>query len=61
VHRETGEVDDTRREHLRLYDLGELDAELRSAGFGDVTACGDWTGAPYAEDDELLIVCARRP
>jgi SAM-dependent methyltransferase len=61
VHRVTGEVDATRQEHLRLYDAGELDAELRAAGFDGVTAWRDWTGEPYRDGDELLVVCARRP
>ncbi|HEV7807750.1 MAG TPA: class I SAM-dependent methyltransferase [Solirubrobacteraceae bacterium] len=61
VHRTSGEIDDSRREHLRLYDADELDAELRAAGFVDVRAHGDWTGRAPAPDDELLVVCARRP
>lgn len=61
VHRTSGEIDDTRREHLRLYDAGELGAELRSAGFADVETHGDWSGASPSPNDELLIVRARRP
>ena len=61
VHRTSGEIDDSRREHLRLYDADELAAELRAAGFADVETYGGWSGAPASARDELLVVCARRP
>ena len=60
VHRTSGEIDEGRHEHLRLYDAAELDVELRAAGFADVEAHGGWTGEPCGADDELLVVCGRR-
>jgi SAM-dependent methyltransferase len=60
VHRSTGEVDASRREHLRLYDGPALRQALVAAGFGDVELFGDWAGRRYEPDDELLIAAARR-
>ena len=60
VHRTSGEIDDSRREHLRLYTLAELTALLAEAGFEQVEAAGGWRGEPYEEGtSELLIVSAR--
>ncbi len=60
VHRTSGEIDDSRREHLRLYDAAEIEADLRAAGYEGTELYGDWSGAPCSPDDELLVVCARR-
>jgi SAM-dependent methyltransferase len=61
VHRTSGAIDDSRREHLRLYTLEELSALLAEAGFGDVEAAGGWDGEPYDDAaSELLVVSARR-
>src|SRR5918997_592170 len=60
VHRTSGEIDEGRHEHLRLYDAAELEVELRAAGFAEMEAHGDWTGGPCGADDELLVVCGRR-
>jgi SAM-dependent methyltransferase len=59
VHRTSGEIDDTRREHLRLYSLDELEALLTEAGFENVQAAGGWKGESYDEGtSELLVVTA---
>jgi SAM-dependent methyltransferase len=60
VHRETGAVDRSRREHLRLYDGLALQQALVAAGFRGVELFGDWSGRAYEPDDELLIAVARR-
>jgi SAM-dependent methyltransferase len=60
VHRQTGEVDGSRREHLRLYDGPALRQALEAAGFGAVELLGDWSGRAHEPDDELLIAVARR-
>lgn len=59
VHRTTGEIDEGRREALRLYATSDLTALLKDAGFGDVETFAGWDGAPY-DDGELLVVTARR-
>jgi SAM-dependent methyltransferase len=59
IHRTSGEIDDTRREHIRLYDGPTVKTALSDAGFGDVELFGDWTGKPYEASDELLIAVAR--
>jgi SAM-dependent methyltransferase len=61
VHRVSGAIDDGRQEHLRLYNADELTADLQAAGFGEVSAYGDWSGGPCSPRDELLVICARRP
>ena len=60
VHRTSGEIDDSRREHLRLYDAAEVAAELRTAGFGEIATYGGWSDAAPSPGDELLVVCALR-
>jgi SAM-dependent methyltransferase len=59
IHRTSGEVDDTRCEHIRLYDGPSVRTALVDAGFGDVELFGDWTGKPHEATDELLIAVAR--
>jgi SAM-dependent methyltransferase len=59
VHRTTGEIDDTRGEHLRLYDGPSVTTALSQAGFGGVELFGDWAGKAYEPSDELLIAVAR--
>ncbi|WP_026909684.1 class I SAM-dependent methyltransferase [Patulibacter minatonensis] len=59
VHRTTGEIDEGRREALRLYSTEELTTLLGEAGFADVETFAGWDGAPY-DDGELLVVTARR-
>jgi SAM-dependent methyltransferase len=59
VHRTTGEIDEGRREALRLYATDDLVALLQEAGFGDVETFAGWNGAPY-DDGELLVVTAAR-
>ncbi|HMJ33483.1 MAG TPA: class I SAM-dependent methyltransferase [Baekduia sp.] len=59
VHRETGEVDGSRREHLRLYDGPALRHALEAAGFCHLALFGDWAGHAYDPGDELLIAVAR--
>jgi SAM-dependent methyltransferase len=60
IHRTNGTVDDTRREHLRLYDEEGIRAVLADAGFSDTEAFGGWQEDPAGPDDELLVVAARR-
>jgi SAM-dependent methyltransferase len=59
IHRTTGEIDDSRCEHLRLYDGPSVTTALAEAGCGDVDLFGDWTGKPHEPSDELLIAVAR--
>ncbi|MDO9408794.1 bifunctional 2-polyprenyl-6-hydroxyphenol methylase/3-demethylubiquinol 3-O-methyltransferase UbiG [Patulibacter sp.] len=59
VHRTTGEIDEGRREALRLYATDDLVALLHDAGFGEVETFAGWDGAPY-DDGELLVVTAVR-
>lgn len=59
VHRTSGEIDDSRREHLRLYAFAEVEALLAETGFEGVQAFGGWNGEPYDEGaSELLVVTA---
>lgn len=60
VHRTSGEVDDSRREHLRLYRTQEIRAELEASGFGDVAEFGGWDERSHAPEDELVVITARR-
>jgi SAM-dependent methyltransferase len=49
-----------RKQHaLRLRTATEIDALLRSAGFGDVTYYGDWSGSPFHHRAECLVALAR--
>jgi SAM-dependent methyltransferase len=61
VHRTEGTIDDTRREHLRLYDEAAIRAEVSEAGFAGLEVFGGWEERPPGEDDEILVVAARRP
>jgi SAM-dependent methyltransferase len=56
VHRTAGTVDDSRREHLRLYEPKELRSEIAEAGFADVELFDGWSG----DDDTLTVLTARR-
>jgi hypothetical protein len=59
VHRTNGRIDDSRREYLRLWTEDEICSLLQASGFGEIETFGGWTGRPYAEgQDELLIVTA---
>lgn len=61
VHRGTGQIDESRREHLRLYGERELRELVEAAGFSALEVHGDWHGTPYAEGEhELLVAAARR-
>jgi SAM-dependent methyltransferase len=60
VRRAAGEIDDGRREHIRLYDQATIHEDLQTAGYRNVAAHGGWTGRPHEPDDERLIVTARR-
>lgn len=61
VHRSNGEVDEGRNESLRLWSAPELEELLAEAGFEHPELYGAWSGAPYSEaEDELLIAAARR-
>jgi len=60
VHRTDHVVDDSRREHLRLYDEATARASAEAAGFGDVQAFGGWREVPGGPGDEVLVVTARR-
>jgi SAM-dependent methyltransferase len=47
---------------LRLYDGRDVEALLRSAGFGTVDLYGDWTGEPLTPDSQrVLAVGTMRP
>jgi SAM-dependent methyltransferase len=48
IHRASGEVDEGRRERLRLYADGEVEALLERCGFGDVESFEGFTDVPYA-------------
>lgn len=54
-----GRIDDGRVEFLRIYGPDEIEAVLRP-WFCDVTFYRDWSGAPYREGDDTMIVTARR-
>lgn len=60
VHRTDGSIDDSRREHLRLYDEAAIRQDLEAAGFADVEAFGGWHAAPASPEDELLVVTSTR-
>ncbi len=47
-------------EDVRLYDSGELEALLRSAGFTDINFYGTFTGEPLQANSERMIAVARR-
>lgn len=47
-------------EDVRLYDSGELEALLKSAGFTDINFYGTFTGEPLEENSERMIAVARR-
>jgi SAM-dependent methyltransferase len=61
VHRTTGEIDEGRKEHIRLYDQSTIRTELQTAGYRNIAIHGDWTGRTFQTDDEQLIVTAHRP
>jgi ubiquinone/menaquinone biosynthesis C-methylase UbiE len=54
-----GEESGRKQHALRLRTATEIDALLRSAGFGDVTYYGDWDGSPFHHRAESLIAVAR--
>ena len=55
----TGAVDTGRSEALRLYSRDEVTAVL-APWFENLSYFADWSGAPYTDDSETLIVTAKR-
>lgn len=60
IHRTSGEIDQGRSEHIRLYDVSTIRDELQDAGYTDISTYGDWEGRAHRPDDEQLVVIARR-
>jgi SAM-dependent methyltransferase len=58
LHRQTGEVDEGRRERLRIYRPEDLVELLGSSGFEDVELWDGWGEDAYAGGD-VLVVTAR--
>ena len=56
---EDGETREFEVSH-RLYSARELSALLESVGFDEVDVYGDWSGAPFDQDAERLVVVAEK-
>ena len=58
-------ISDRRRVDLdlshRLYSASELTFLLHDRGFGEVAAYGDFTGSPYDNEADRLVVVASKP
>jgi SAM-dependent methyltransferase len=61
IHRDAGKIDDARREHLRLYTLESIRAEIIAANFAEPELYGDWSRGPATDSSEILIAVSRRP
>jgi SAM-dependent methyltransferase len=60
IHRTTGEIDEGRRERLKLYSELELRAILGDAGFSDVACAEGWSTTPYGGGEAMVVTAHRR-
>jgi SAM-dependent methyltransferase len=59
IHRTTGEIDEGRRERLRLYTPEALESLLSEAAFREIRLFDGWTQEPYRSGDQLVVIALK--